>query len=51
MPSIDIRRYEQKKQAKPATVAESGGLMAVLNKDISFGSKELPDKKKGILIP
>ncbi len=48
MPSIDLSRYEQKKK-KTTTISqttESGGLMALLNKDISFGGKELNDKKK-----
>ncbi|WP_158829373.1 type II secretion system F family protein [Mucilaginibacter lacusdianchii] len=49
MPSIDISRYEVKKPAKKQagkTMPESGGLLALLNKDITFGSKELGDKKK-----
>lgn len=47
MPAIDIRRYEAKKPAKKAAVkSETGSLLVLLNKDISFGSKELSDKKK-----
>jgi type IV pilus assembly protein PilC len=46
MPSIDLSRYEKKKAAKPAKAGEEGGLLALLNKDITFGSKELSDKKK-----
>jgi type IV pilus assembly protein PilC len=47
MPSIDLSRYEKKKIAKrPVTPPREGGLAALLNRDISFGSKELSDKKK-----
>lgn len=46
MPSIDLSRYEKKKVDKPSQTDENGGLMALLNRDISFGSKELSDKKK-----
>jgi type IV pilus assembly protein PilC len=49
MPSIDLSRYEKKKVVKPATVKESGSILAFLNRDISFGSKELADKKKEYL--
>jgi type IV pilus assembly protein PilC len=46
MPSIDLSRYEKKKTVKAPTVKNGEGLLAFLNKDISFGSKELSDKKK-----
>jgi type IV pilus assembly protein PilC len=46
MPSIDLSRYAEKKKAKPASGPNTGGLIAFLNKDINFGSKELSDKKK-----
>ncbi|MEO7215180.1 type II secretion system F family protein [Mucilaginibacter sp.] len=50
MPSIDLRQYDKKKVAKPAApTLNEGGLLAMLNKDISFGSKELKDKKKEYL--
>jgi type IV pilus assembly protein PilC len=49
MPSIDLSRYAQKKPAKPAKAEVNGSLMAFLNKDISFGNKELSDKKKEYL--
>ena len=49
MPAIDLSRYEKQKVIKPQTNADGGGLMALLNKDISFGSKELDDKKKEAL--
>jgi len=50
MPSIDLSRYEKKKVVKPAKGTDnSGGLIALLNRDISFGSKELNDKKKEYL--
>src|ERR1700712_5408736 len=49
MPSIDLNRYETRKVIKPAVEANEGGLTAFLNKDISFGSKELSDKKKEYL--
>ena len=49
MPSIDLSRYEKKKVTKPSKAGDGGGLMALLNRDISFGSKELSDKKKEYL--
>jgi len=49
MPSIDLSRYESKKSPKPSKADEGGGLLAFMNKDISFGSKELSDKKKEYL--
>ena len=48
MPSIDVSRYEKKK-ALSLAVKTDGGLVAFLNRDISFGSKELNDKKKEYL--
>lgn len=44
MPSIDISRYQKKKQ--PKGKPEGNDLFAFLNKDISFGSKQVSDKKK-----
>jgi len=50
MPSIDLSRYEKKKKVtKPSQKDDQGGLMELLNRDISFGSKELSDKKKEYL--
>jgi type IV pilus assembly protein PilC len=50
MPSIDISRYAVKKPVRPAAKADQeSGLLALLNRDISFGSKELGDKKKEYL--
>jgi len=49
MPSIDLSRYENKKKAKSPVKEDNGGLFALLNKDISFGSGELNDKKKEAL--
>ena len=46
MPSIDLSRYESKKTPKPSKTDEGGSLLGFMNKDISFGSKELSDKKK-----
>jgi type IV pilus assembly protein PilC len=46
MPGIDLSRYENKKKAKPATGTEESGLVALLNRDISFGGNSLNDKKK-----
>jgi type IV pilus assembly protein PilC len=46
MPSIDISKYGQKKDPKKGSVAANGNIFAFLNKDISFGNKELSDKKK-----
>ena len=48
MPSIDVSRYEKKK-ALSLAVKTDGGLVAFLNRDISFGGKELNDKKKEYL--
>lgn len=44
MPSIDISRYQKKKQ--PVSKSGNGDLLAFLSKDISFGSKQVSDKKK-----
>jgi len=49
MPSIDLSRYETKKKATPPSNDHNGGLITLLNKDISFGSQELNDKKKEAL--
>ncbi len=50
MPTIDLSRYEKKKATPPSPQKnDNGGLLALLNKDISFGSKELSDKKKEFL--
>jgi type IV pilus assembly protein PilC len=49
MPSIDLSRYETKKTAKPSKTNDEGGLAGLLSRDISFGSKELNDKKKEYL--
>jgi len=46
MPSIDLSRYENKKKSTAVKKAEDGGLMVLLNKDISFGGNKLNDKKK-----
>lgn len=44
MPSIDISRYQKKKQ--PKEKQDTNDLFAFLNKDISFGNKQVADKKK-----
>jgi type IV pilus assembly protein PilC len=49
MPSIDLSRYDKKKGTKPGKAASGNSLSDLLNKDISFGSKELNDKKKEAL--
>jgi len=49
MPSIDLSRYENKKKVKSPVKKDNGGLIALLNKDISLGSGELNDKKKEAL--
>jgi len=46
MPEIDLSKYQKK---KPLGKAGSSGLSDLLNKDISFGNGELPDKKKEYL--
>ncbi len=45
MPSIDISRYGSKKTVKKVK-ADENSLAKILSRDISFGSKELSDKKK-----
>jgi type IV pilus assembly protein PilC len=49
MPTIDISRYEKKKTVKPKQGSSKTGLADLLNRDISFGGNELPDKKKEYL--
>lgn len=44
MPSIDISRYPKKKPA--ANTEGTSSLLSFLNKDISFGSNQVADKKK-----
>lgn len=44
MPSIDISRYKKKEQ--PKSKKDSADLWSILNTDISFGSKQVSDKKK-----
>ncbi|WP_026898450.1 type II secretion system F family protein [Daejeonella oryzae] len=48
MPSIDLSRYEPKARKAKSTV-ERPGLNEFLNRDITFGRKELSDKKKEYL--
>jgi len=48
MPSININRYQQAKKPDSQKTAPTG-IIELLNKDISFGSKELADKKKEYL--
>ena len=49
MPSVDLSSYKKKSAAKPAKAPGDSGLIALLNRDISFGGKELADKKKEAL--
>lgn len=49
MPSIDISRYELKKPNKTTAQKDKAGLVDFLNRDISFGGRELHDKKKEYL--
>ncbi|QEM09160.1 type II secretion system F family protein [Mucilaginibacter rubeus] len=49
MPSIDLSRYEPQKAPKPPKQNGENSLLALLNKDISFGNQELSDKKKEAL--
>ena len=44
MASIDISNYKQK--PKPSAGGSKTGILDFLNKDISFGNGQLPDKKK-----
>lgn len=47
MPAIDISRYPKKKQGKAPE--PKGDLFGFMNKDISFGNGQVPDKKKEAL--
>jgi type IV pilus assembly protein PilC len=49
MPSIDLSRYETKKSVKKTDPASKNSLAELFNKDISFGNRELNDKKKEYL--
>ncbi|WP_428330287.1 type II secretion system F family protein [Mucilaginibacter sp.] len=50
MPAIDLTQYEKKKSGQEKGEARNkGSLIDLLNREISFGSKELPDKKKKYL--
>jgi len=49
MPSIDLSNYQNKRKTKLEDTKENGSIIAFLNKDISFGSNELDDKKKEYL--
>ena len=49
MPSIDLNRYQPKKKTVKPAVEKENPLMAILGKEISFGSRELADKKKEYL--
>jgi type IV pilus assembly protein PilC len=49
MPSIDLSRYEPEKKPKAPKQSSESSLLTLLNKDISFGSRELSDKKKEAL--
>lgn len=49
MPSIDLSRYTPKEDPKSPKKSGENSLSALLNKDISFGSQELSDKKKEAL--
>ncbi|MDT3403746.1 type II secretion system F family protein [Mucilaginibacter terrae] len=50
MPSIDISNYKTKKKASAQKPGQDGNrVLELLNRDISFGSKELSDKKKEYL--
>ncbi|NOW98922.1 type II secretion system F family protein [Mucilaginibacter sp. SG564] len=49
MPSIDLSRYERKKSAPSSPVTRRNSFHDLMNKDISFGNKELNDKKKEAL--
>ncbi len=49
MPSIDLKRYNQPQKTQPVIKAEDAGILAFLNRDITFGKKALSDKKKEYL--
>jgi type IV pilus assembly protein PilC len=39
MPAIDLSQYEKKKAPKPGKPGGEGGILAFLNRDISFGAR------------
>ncbi|WP_419699010.1 type II secretion system F family protein [Mucilaginibacter sp. NFX135] len=49
MPSIDLSRYEHKRNTASSPTNRRNSFHDLMNKDISFGSKELNDKKKEAL--
>lgn len=49
MPSIDLSRYEPKKTVPASPKAASNSFHNLMSRDISFGSRELSDKKKEYL--
>jgi type IV pilus assembly protein PilC len=49
MPTVDLRKYNKKKPNRELTGAGDFSLIGLLNKDISFGSQALSDKKKEAL--
>ncbi|WPU95851.1 type II secretion system F family protein [Mucilaginibacter sabulilitoris] len=49
MPSIDLSRYERKKTVPASPKAASNSFQNLMSRDISFGSRELSDKKKEYL--
>ena len=49
MPAIDISKYESRKKVKPIKKKDEKDRVSLFNREISFGSKEFPDKKKEYL--
>jgi type IV pilus assembly protein PilC len=49
MPSIDLNKYESKKVTVTAKKSQSKDFFALFDRDLSFGKKELDDKKKEYL--
>lgn len=49
MPNIDISQYKKKKKtttARPPVTDQEASIWSFMNKDISFGDGQLPDRKK-----
>jgi len=46
MPQIDVSSYKRKKNNTTTNHAEAVNWISFLNQDISFGSKQIPDRKK-----
>lgn len=49
MPSIDLNKYDTRKKARAGSTAAATEQVSIWDREISFGSRELSDKKKEFL--